>query len=145
MNSGVWNRLFRANWRGRSDLGILRPGALIVAENQRSGANAKGQNQKGDPAKRIRLFQGSFPAAIFHHGRPSQRSCALSAISTVETRRPLATATPCHSGLFADAKVAENDVQHVLDVDAAGEAAERRGRGPQLLGQQVLLAAQPGL
>lgn len=41
--------------------------------------------------------------------------------------------------LFADAEVAENDVQDVLDVDPPGKPAERTGGKPQLLGQQILL------
>ena len=39
-----------------------------------------------------------------------------------------------------DAEVAEDHVEDVLDVDPAGEAAERPGRQPQFLGDQLLLA-----
>jgi hypothetical protein len=42
--------------------------------------------------------------------------------------------------LFPDAKVAENHVQDVLDIDPAGEAAKRAGSNAQLLGQQILAA-----
>ena len=37
--------------------------------------------------------------------------------------------------LFADAEVAKNHVQDILDIDPAGEAAERAGGEAQLLGQ----------
>ena len=46
--------------------------------------------------------------------------------------------------LFANAEVAEYHVQNVLDIDPAGEAAERPGRKPQLFGQQVLLGRNIG-
>ena len=42
--------------------------------------------------------------------------------------------------LFADAKVAENHVQDILDIDPAGQPAKRAGGDAQLLGQQVLAA-----
>ena len=42
------------------------------------------------------------------------------------------------SGLFADAEVAKNDVEDVLDIDSASESAERTGGDAQLLGQQLL-------
>ncbi len=42
--------------------------------------------------------------------------------------------------LFADAEVAENHVQNILDIDPAGEPPERAGGDPQLLGQQILAA-----
>ena len=48
---------------------------------------------------------------------------------------------PEHPGwLFADAEVAENHVQDVLDIDPAGQAPERAGGDAQLLGQQILAA-----
>ena len=46
--------------------------------------------------------------------------------------------------LFADAEVAEDHVQDVLDIDPAGEAPERAGGDAQLLGQQILTAGQLG-
>ena len=52
---------------------------------------------------------------------------------------PMPQASPEY-GLFADAKVAENHVQDVLDIDPAGQPAERAGGDPQLLGQQILAA-----
>ena len=42
--------------------------------------------------------------------------------------------------LFADAEVAENHIQDLLDIDPTGEAPERAGGDPQLLGQQILMA-----
>ena len=42
--------------------------------------------------------------------------------------------------LFADAEVAENHVQNILDIDPAGQTAQGTGREPQLLGQQILTA-----
>ena len=47
--------------------------------------------------------------------------------------------------LFADAEVAEDHVQDVLDVDPAGQAAERLAGEPQLLGQQIFAAGQVAL
>jgi len=35
--------------------------------------------------------------------------------------------TPAHLDLLADAEVAEDDVQDILDIDPAGQAAERAG------------------
>src|SRR5665213_41704 len=40
--------------------------------------------------------------------------------------------------LFADAEVAEDHVQDVLDIDPASEASERPGGDAQFLGQQIL-------
>ena len=40
--------------------------------------------------------------------------------------------------VFADAEVAEDHVQNVLDVDPAGQPAERVRGDAQLLGQQIL-------
>src|SRR5438105_6354709 len=42
--------------------------------------------------------------------------------------------------LFTDAEVAENDVQHVLDVDPAGQPAERLPGHSQFLGDDILAA-----
>jgi len=42
--------------------------------------------------------------------------------------------------LLADAEVAEDDVEHVLDADPAGDAAERAGGEAQVLGRQLRLA-----
>ena len=42
--------------------------------------------------------------------------------------------------LFADAEIAEDDVENVLDIDAAGQTSERLAGGAQLLGQQILAA-----
>ena len=44
--------------------------------------------------------------------------------------------------LLADAEVAENDVQDVLDINSASESAERRSGGAQLFGQQILALGQ---
>ena len=41
---------------------------------------------------------------------------------------------------FTDAEVAEDDVEDVLDVDPAGQPAERGGRNPQFLGDELLAA-----
>lgn len=49
------------------------------------------------------------------------------------------------AGLFADAEVAENHVQDILDVDPAGEPPQRPGSEAQLLGQQILAAGELGL
>ena len=42
--------------------------------------------------------------------------------------------------LFADAEIAENDVQNVLDIDPAGQAAQRLGGKPEFLGDDILAA-----
>jgi hypothetical protein len=44
--------------------------------------------------------------------------------------------------LFADAKIAEDDVENVLDIDASGQPAERLTGGAQLLGQQIFAAGK---
>jgi hypothetical protein len=44
--------------------------------------------------------------------------------------------------LFADAEIAENHIQNVLDVDPAGEAPQRPRRQPDLLGDEFLGAAR---
>ena len=40
--------------------------------------------------------------------------------------------------LFADAEIAKNHLQNVLDIDSAGQAAQGLGGEPQLLGDDVL-------
>ena len=44
---------------------------------------------------------------------------------------------------LADAEIAEDGVQHVLDIDSAGEPAERPGRQAQVLGRQFRCPAVP--
>ena len=46
--------------------------------------------------------------------------------------------------LFADAEIAENRVQDILDIDPSGQAAERASGDAQLFGQQVLAAGEAG-
>ena len=46
--------------------------------------------------------------------------------------------------LFADAEVAEDHVQDVLDVDPAGKPPQRPGSDAQLLSQQILAAGHIG-
>ena len=42
---------------------------------------------------------------------------------------------------FTNAKVAEDHVEHILDVDASGQAAKRNGRRTQLFGDHLLALA----
>ena len=44
---------------------------------------------------------------------------------------------------FADAEIAEDHVENVLDVDPAGQPAERPGGQPQFLGHQLLAPDGP--
>ena len=50
-----------------------------------------------------------------------------------------------HAGkaLFADAEIAENHVQDVLDVDPAGEPPQGASGDAQLFGQQILMTGEP--
>lgn len=59
----------------------------------------------------------------------------LASVVLASLGRPMALGSP--AGLFADAEVAKDHVQDILDVDAAGEAPERAGGDPQLFGQQL--------
>ena len=113
--------------------------------------------KKHDPADRVRLAQGPFPCGHFGHvALPGPPAAASGQVGQTGARRPVATAALCHSDqgldrgrpsarrLFADAEVAENHVQDVLDIDPAGEPPERPGGDAQLLGQQILAAGQLG-
>ena len=44
--------------------------------------------------------------------------------------------------LFPDAEIPENHIQNVLDIDTAGQAAERGSRGAQLLRHEVVVRRQ---
>jgi hypothetical protein len=46
--------------------------------------------------------------------------------------------------LFPNAEVAENHVENVFDIDAAGEAPERERRQAQFLGQDIVAAGAVG-
>ena len=48
-------------------------------------------------------------------------------------------------GSFADAEVAEDHVQDVLDIDPAGQPPQRAGGDAELFGQQILAAGERGL
>ena len=47
---------------------------------------------------------------------------------------------PCNrpGDLLADAKVAEDYVEHVLDINPAGQSRQGAGGEPQFLGQKIL-------
>ena len=59
-------------------------------------------------------------------------------LGRVLARASIQAAMSSRASLFADAEVAEDHVQNILDIDPAGQPPERMGGDAQLFGQQIL-------
>jgi hypothetical protein len=112
----------------------------IAAEIESAEADEDYRHDQPDPADRMGLPQFRFPAGLGHAALHRGGATFRQAAAGRETTR-------CHrdavtQGSLADAEIAEDDVEDVLDVDAAGETAQRLRRPAQLLGQEVLAAGE---
>src|ERR1041385_8112298 len=69
-------------------------------------------------------------------GFPTRQTGRSRPVGMFHVKRPGPSSLP-------DAEIAEDDVEHVLDVDLAREAPERAGREAEFLGDQLLAGRGP--